>query len=120
MIPSHFNYHNPTELSEVFSLLNEHSGKAKVLAGGHSLLPMMKFRFAEPGHLVDLDGVPFTKRNIPFNDIEDVVIADEFHKGNRIPEVWVITNNAKKPYKLKQLGSDSNLVYENLKSAANL
>ena len=39
---------------------------------------------------------PFTKRNIPFNDIENVVIADEFHKGTRIPEVWIITNNAKK------------------------
>lgn len=63
---------------------------------------------------------PFTKRNIPLKDIEDVVIADEFHKGNRIPEVWIITNNAKKPYKLKQLGSDSNLVYKTLKRAANL
>ena len=63
---------------------------------------------------------PFTKRNIPFSDIEDVIIADEFHKGNRIPEVWIITNSAKKHYKLKQLGSDSNLVYKTLKRAANL
>lgn len=58
---------------------------------------------------------PFTKRNIPLNDIEDIVIADEFHKGNRIPEVWIIAKNAKKPFKLKQLGADSNLVYKTLK-----
>jgi len=74
MIPSHFNYHNPTELSEVFSLLNEFSGKAKVLAGGHSLLPMMKFRFAEPGHLVDLGGVASLK-GITVNDNEIVIGA---------------------------------------------
>jgi len=63
---------------------------------------------------------PYTKRNIPFNDIEDVVMADEFHKGNRIPEVWIITNNAKKTYKLKQLSADSNLVYKTLKRATTL
>lgn len=63
---------------------------------------------------------PFTKRNIPLDDIEDVVIADEFHKGNRIPEVWIITKNAKKPFKLKQLGADSNLLYKTLKRAARL
>lgn len=63
---------------------------------------------------------PFTKRNIPLNDIEDVAIADEFQKGNRIPEVWLITKNAKKPFKLKQLGADSNLVYKTLKRAAKL
>lgn len=63
---------------------------------------------------------PFTKRNIPFVDIKDVVISDEFHKGNRIPEVWVITNNAKKPFKLKQLGADSNVIYKALRKAATL
>jgi len=63
---------------------------------------------------------PFTKTNIPFNDIEDVVIADEFHKGNRIPEVWIITKNAKKSFKLQRLGADSNLVYKALKRAAKL
>jgi hypothetical protein len=63
---------------------------------------------------------PFSKKNIPFVDIEDVVISDEFHKGNRIPEVWVITKNAKKPFKLKQLGADSNVIYKALRKAAKL
>ncbi|MDH2434374.1 hypothetical protein QCD60_17585 [Pokkaliibacter sp. MBI-7] len=63
---------------------------------------------------------PLTKKNIPLNDVENVVIADEFRKGKRIPEIWIITNNSKKSYKLKQLGSDSDLVYKTLKRAANL
>jgi hypothetical protein len=62
----------------------------------------------------------FTNKNILLTDIDDIVIADEFDKGNRIPEVWIITKNAKKPLKLKQLGADSNLVYKALKRAANL
>lgn len=57
MIPPNFKYHAPTDLQQVFSLLNEFGSKAKILAGGHSLLPMMKFRFAEPGHLIDLGTV---------------------------------------------------------------
>ncbi len=63
---------------------------------------------------------PFSNKNIPLKDIQDVVLADEFDKGNRIPEVWIITKSAKKPFKLKQLGADSNLVYKTLKRAANL
>lgn len=63
---------------------------------------------------------PFIKRNISFVDIKDVVISDEFNKGNRIPEVWVITNSAKKPFKLKQLGADSNVIYKALRKAAKL
>ena len=63
---------------------------------------------------------PLINRNISFVDIKDVVISDEFHKGNRIPEVWVITNSAKKPFKLKQLGADSNVIYKALRKAAKL
>jgi len=54
MIPRQFEYYAPESLPEAISLLNEHGDSAKVLAGGHSLLPMMKMRFAEPEHLVDL------------------------------------------------------------------
>ncbi|HEY3597571.1 MAG TPA: xanthine dehydrogenase family protein subunit M [Paraburkholderia sp.] len=55
MIPRPFDYHAPTTLPEALALLNEHGDSAKLLAGGHSLLPMMKLRFAEPGHLIDLN-----------------------------------------------------------------
>lgn len=54
MIPRPFEYHAPRSLSEAISLLSEHGDTAKLLAGGHSLLPMMKLRFALPDHLIDL------------------------------------------------------------------
>jgi carbon-monoxide dehydrogenase medium subunit len=57
MIPPEFEYHAPTTLSDAVALLNELGDDAKVLAGGHSLLPMMKMRFAEPAHLVDLNKI---------------------------------------------------------------
>jgi len=57
MIPSAFEYYAPTTLAEAFSLLNEHAENAKVLAGGHSLLPMMKLRMIEPQVLVDIHGI---------------------------------------------------------------
>ncbi|MEB4593244.1 xanthine dehydrogenase family protein subunit M [Candidatus Thiothrix sp. Deng01] len=56
MIPSGFEYHAPSSVNDALKLLAEHDN-AKILAGGHSLLPMMKLRFAEPDHLVDLNGV---------------------------------------------------------------
>jgi carbon-monoxide dehydrogenase medium subunit len=54
VIPRPFEYHVPRTLPEAIALLGEHGEAAKLLAGGHSLLPMMKLRFAEPGHLIDL------------------------------------------------------------------
>lgn len=54
MIPAGFEYHAPRSLPDAIRLLAELGGEAKVLAGGHSLLPMMKLRFAQPSHLVDL------------------------------------------------------------------
>jgi len=58
MIPSKFDYARPKSLDEAFALLAEHGDEAKILAGGHSLIPMMKLRLAEPGMLVDLGAVP--------------------------------------------------------------
>ncbi len=57
MIPPAFEYHAPTELGAAVELLRQHGDEARVLAGGHSLLPMMKLRLAEPTHLVDLNGI---------------------------------------------------------------
>jgi len=53
MIPPSFQYHAPGSVDDAVALLNELGDEAKLLAGGHSLLPMMKLRFAEPEHLVD-------------------------------------------------------------------
>ncbi len=54
MIPRQFEYHAPQTVSEAIALLQKYGDTAKLLAGGHSLIPMMKIRFAEPEHLVDL------------------------------------------------------------------
>ena len=57
MIPRQFEYHAPQSVPEAIALLQKYGDTAKLLAGGHSLLPMMKIRFAEPEHLVDLGKV---------------------------------------------------------------
>lgn len=57
MIPGRCEYHAPESLSDALSMLGRFGDEAKVLAGGHSLIPMMKMRFAEPAHLVDLNRI---------------------------------------------------------------
>ena len=58
MIPSAFEYHAPASLADAIALLGRLGDEARPLAGGHSLLPMMKLRFAAPAHLVDLGRIP--------------------------------------------------------------
>jgi carbon-monoxide dehydrogenase medium subunit len=61
MIPREFEYHAPTTVADAIGLLHQLGEDAKLIAGGHSLLPMMKLRFAQPSHLVDLGRVPELK-----------------------------------------------------------
>lgn len=56
MYPSAFDYHRPGSVEEVIGILKDNP-EAKIIAGGHSLLPAMKLRLAEPGALVDLAGI---------------------------------------------------------------
>ena len=58
MIPASFDYLTPTTLGEAVEALVSHGEDARVIAGGHSLLPMMKLRLARPGVLVDLSKIP--------------------------------------------------------------
>jgi len=58
MIPAAFDYHAPASLDEALALLQEHGVDAKILSGGHSLLPMMKLRLVEPEHIIDINGIP--------------------------------------------------------------
>ncbi len=58
MIPREFEYHAPKSIPDALGLLMQFGDEAKLLAGGHSLLPMMKMRFAQPGHLIDLGKIP--------------------------------------------------------------
>ena len=54
MIPAAFDYVRPASVDEALSLLTEHGDEAKVLAGGHSLVPLMKLRLATPAVVVDV------------------------------------------------------------------
>ena len=57
MIPPVFEYFRPNTLPEAFALLQQYGEDAKILSGGQSLIPMMKFRLARPGYLVDINRI---------------------------------------------------------------
>jgi carbon-monoxide dehydrogenase medium subunit len=57
MIPGPFNYHRPATVADAVKLLSDLGDEARPLAGGHSLVPMMKLRLATPEHLVDLHDI---------------------------------------------------------------
>jgi len=57
MLPAAFEYHRPETLDEALSLQSAHADDGKVLAGGQSLIPLMKLRFAAPEHLIDINRI---------------------------------------------------------------
>jgi carbon-monoxide dehydrogenase medium subunit len=62
MIPAAFDYQSPSSIDEALALLGEHGWNAKVLAGGQSLIPAMRFRLAEPSTIIDLNGLSELER----------------------------------------------------------
>ncbi len=67
MFPANFDYHRPGSVDEAVALLVRFGEDAKILAGGHSLVPMMKLRLAEPTNLIDVNGI---------NDLKGIREAD--------------------------------------------
>ena len=66
MIPAAFEYEAPTELAQAIDRLAKFGGEAKVLAGGQSLIPLMKFRLAQPARIIDLNriaGLAYVREN---------------------------------------------------------
>lgn len=57
MIPGQFGYHRPDTVEAAVKLLADLGEDSRAIAGGHSLIPMMKLRLAEPEHLIDLGGI---------------------------------------------------------------
>jgi aerobic carbon-monoxide dehydrogenase medium subunit len=74
MYPSRFRYEAPRSLEEAYSLLQNYGDEAKVIAGGQSLIPLIKLRFSTPGVLVDLN-------NIPGLDYHEVAPDGSLHIG---------------------------------------
>ena len=66
MYPSRFGYESPKTVEEAVALLDAHGGEAKVLAGGQSLVPMMRLRFAAPEMIVDINGI----EDLHYNRVE--------------------------------------------------
>jgi carbon-monoxide dehydrogenase medium subunit len=58
MIAQSFQYESPVTVAEAISLLHKYGEDAKILSGGHSLIPMMKLRFATPEWLIDINNIP--------------------------------------------------------------
>ncbi|MBV9264810.1 MAG: xanthine dehydrogenase family protein subunit M [Acidobacteriaceae bacterium] len=58
MVPASFEYLRPSTLSEAVSLLSEKGDEAKIISGGQSLIPMMKFRLSRPACLIDINRIP--------------------------------------------------------------
>src|SRR5690606_33182463 len=58
MLPAEFDYSVAQSVDEAIGLLQKYGEEAKLLAGGHSLLPIMKLRLAQPRHLVDISRIP--------------------------------------------------------------
>jgi carbon-monoxide dehydrogenase medium subunit len=71
MKPAAFNYHSPTRLSEVFTILNS-SVNSRVLAGGQSLMPMLNYRLLEVEDLIDLNGIQELSGIKQHNDIIEI------------------------------------------------
>ncbi|QOG18286.1 FAD binding domain-containing protein [Bradyrhizobium sp. SEMIA] len=61
MIPGSFSYYRPASVADAVKLLSDLGEDARPLAGGHSLVPMMKLRLATPAHLIDLHGIAALK-----------------------------------------------------------
>ena len=57
MIPAAFEYHRPDTVEDAVKIISDHGDEARVVAGGHSLIPMMKLRMTGLSHLVDLQGI---------------------------------------------------------------
>lgn len=58
MYPALFEYHRASSVDDALALLAQYADDGKLIAGGHSLLPLMKLRFAQPAHLIDIRRLP--------------------------------------------------------------
>ena len=95
MIPAAFEYARASSVEEAVKLLNKYGEDAKVLAGGHSLIPLMRLRLAQPKALVDINGIKGLdqikesggKLHIGRSDWDVVGVIDS-GRGAQDSEIW--------------------------------
>jgi len=84
MIPAAFEYHRPTSVADAVKIIVQHGDEARVLAGGHSLIPLMKLRMTDLSHVVDLQSIA---------DLKGIsVSADTVTIGAMVTQHDLITN----------------------------
>jgi aerobic carbon-monoxide dehydrogenase medium subunit len=93
MIPPAFEYLRPKTLPEAIAFLQQYGDDAKILSGGQSLIPMMKFRLARPGHLVDINrisGLSYIKEESGYLKIGGLVREAELEDSPLIRQKYPI------------------------------
>ncbi len=99
MIPGPFEYHSPHSKDEVLTLMQKYGDEGRVIAGGHSLIPMMKLRLAVPEHIIDLKNLAELKGiSVGANSIEigAMVTQSEIINSNELGDVCPILGDASK------------------------
>ncbi len=97
MIPANFNYHKASSVSEAIALSQELGEEAKYMSGGHSLLPMMKLRFATPEHIIDIskiDGLSYIKEEGDLLKIGALTTQTEMEHNALLKESYPILGDA--------------------------
>jgi len=97
MIPANFNYHKATSLKEAIALSQELGEEAKYMSGGHSLLPMMKLRFATPEHIIDIskiEGLSYIKEEDNMLKIGALTTQSQMEHNALIKEKYPIMGDA--------------------------
>ncbi len=97
MIPAIFNYHKATSIQEAIALSQELGEEAKYMSGGHSLLPMMKLRFATPEHIIDIskiEGLSYIKEDGDMLKIGALTTQSEMEHNSLIKENYPIMGDA--------------------------
>jgi carbon-monoxide dehydrogenase medium subunit len=99
MIPANFTYHKATSVKDAIALAQTHGEEAKYMSGGHSLLPMMKLRFATPEHIIDIskiDGLSYIKEDGDQLKIGAMTTQSEMEHSALIQERYPIFSDAVK------------------------
>ncbi len=97
MIPANFTYHKATTLQEAIALSGELGEEAKYMSGGHSLLPMMKLRFATPEHIIDISkiqGLSYIKEDDDLLKIGGLTTQTEIEHNALLQEKYPIFGDA--------------------------
>ncbi|MGB5508511.1 FAD binding domain-containing protein [Robiginitalea sp.] len=99
MIPANFTYHKATSLEDAIALVQSLGEEAKFMSGGHSLLPMMKLRFATPEHIIDIskiEGLSFIKEEGDLLKIGAMTTQTEMEYSDLLRSKYPIFSDAVK------------------------